>query len=138
MKTIKYIKGLKYQLVEPYMCMTPVVGYDIDSHDFHLFADGRLLIRDGFAWDGASGPTFDTDTSMAPSAVHDVFCILMRDGRLSYEDWQDRVNEFFKLQCIAVGMWGWRANLWHIGVEAGDAGNPEQGADREVFEAPAP
>ena len=136
MKTIKYREGYKYQLAESLEIQTPVTGEKAVDDFFELRPDGMLLVRAGYAWDGASGPTFDTPASMAPSLVHDVFCQLMRDGRVGFEKWQDTVNEFFREMCIAAGMWEWRASLWHRGVEFGDAGNPDQGPGRKILEAP--
>lgn len=133
---IKYSEGYKYQLEELYACETPITGSLIEDDLFTLYESGLLVIRKGFAWDGASGPTFDTKSSMRASLVHDVFCVCMRDGRLSYEKWQDTVNEFFRQQCIEDGMWQWRAGLWHAAVELADAGNPNQGRDRVVLTAP--
>lgn len=136
MALIRYWKGCKYQLAETYICQTPITGEHIEDDQFTLQEDGTLVINKGFAWDGASGPTFDSASSMRASLVHDVFCVAMRDGRLSYEKWQDKVNDLFRDQCIEDGMWHWRANLWHAAVEFADAGNPEQGKDREILEAP--
>ncbi len=133
---IRYSEGYKYQLEALYACETPVTGTLIEDDLFTLYESGLLVIRKGFAWDGASGPTFDTKSSMRASLVHDVFCVCMRDGRLSYEKWQDTVNEFFRQQCIEDGMWHWRAGLWHAAVEFADAGNPDQGRDRVVLTAP--
>lgn len=134
---IHYIEGMKYWVafdVPP--IKTPIIGVRIVDRFFILEEDGTLWIFAGFAWNGASGPTFDTKSSIGPSTVHDIFCICMRDGRLDYDKWQDTVNDFFRQQCIEDGMWGWRASLWHSGVEFGDAGNPDQGPDRRVLEAP--
>lgn len=133
---IRYSEGYKYQLEALYACETPVTGTLIEDDLFTLYESGLLVIRKGFAWDGASGPTFDSKSSMRASLVHDVFCVCMRDGRLSYEKWQDTVNEFFRQQCIEDGMWQWRAGLWHAAVELADAGNPDQGRDRVVLTAP--
>ncbi len=133
---IRYSEGYKYQLEALYACETPVTGTLIEDDLFTLYESGLLVIRKGFAWDGASGPTFDSKSSMRASLVHDVFCVCMRDGRLSYEKWQDTVNEFFRQQCIEDGMWHWRAGLWHAAVELADAGNPDQGRDRVVLTAP--
>jgi hypothetical protein len=133
---IRYSEGYKYQLEALYACETPVTGTLIEDDLFTLYESGLLVIRKGFAWDGASGPTFDSKSSMRASLVHDVFCICMRDGRLPYEKWQDTVNEFFRQQCIEDGMWAWRAGLWHAAVELADAGNPDQGRDRVVLTAP--
>lgn len=134
--SIEYCKGFKYQLKKDYECKTPILNCDIEDREFHLYPDGTLRIYAGFAWDGASGPTFDTKSSMRASLVHDVFCVCMRDGRLSYTEYQDTVNQFFKQQCIEDGMWEWRASLWYNAVEFGDAGNPDQGPDRKILVAP--
>ena len=132
---IYYLKGVKFVLSDDYMVQTPIAGHSIIDPWFRLIPDGRLHILAGFAWDGASGPTFDTKSSMRPSLVHDVFCILMRDGRLSFA-LQDAVNEFFRVMCIEDGMPEWRARVWYWGVEIGDAGNPDQGPDRVELSAP--
>lgn len=133
---IYYIKDMKYALSEDYCIQTPVTGYSIIDPFFELREDGFLTIRRGFVWDGASGPTIDTDSAISASAVHDVFCICMRDRRISYTEWQDEINRFFKDMCIRNGMPNWRAAIWHAAVEFGDAGNPEQGPDRKVHTAP--
>lgn len=133
---IKYSSGYKYQLREEYHVRTPIVGVTIYDDYFRLNSNGELTIFKGYAWDGASGPTIDSKSSMTPSMVHDAFCQCMRDGRLSYDKWQNIVNSFFRDQCIECGMWPWRAAIWHWGVEVGDAGNPEQGPDREILTAP--
>ena len=137
MTRIRYLEGMKYVLSDDHLVSTPITGADIIDPWFRLFPDGRLHILAGFAWDGPSGPTFDTKDSLRASLVHDVFCILMRDRRLAFA-WQDAVNEFFRQMCIADGMPPWRARIWHAGVEFADAGNPDQGADpaRAVREAP--
>lgn len=133
---IQYIAGMKYQLYQDYMVQTPIRGESIQDREFTLDPSGTLTVRAGYAWDGASGPTYDSASSMRPSLVHDVLCLCMRDGRLSYEKWQDTVNALFKQQCIEDGMWPVRAALWHAAVEFADAGNPDQGPDRKVRTAP--
>jgi hypothetical protein len=163
MNRIRYLEGMKYVLSDDHMVKTPIEGADIIDPWFRLFPDGRLHILAGFAWDGPSGPTFDTRDSLRASLVHDVFCILIRDRRLAF-DWQDTVNEFFREMFLEDALMsadrdfaeltGWRkklyrpiyeirkatatarARIWHAGVEIGDAGNPDQGPDRTVKEAP--
>ena len=87
---IRYSEGYKVPARGLYACVTPVVGEMIEDTFFTLYPSGLLTIRKGFAWDGASGPTFDTKNSMRASLVHDVFCVCMRDGRLSYESGRTR------------------------------------------------
>ena len=135
--TIKYRAGYKYQLAESYSCMTPIKpDKAVREEFFTLSKNGKLWIKKGYAWDGASGPTFDTKSSMRPSLVHDAFCQMMRSRLIDYDKWQDTVNEFFKQQCIEDGMWAWRAALWYRAVELADAGDPNQGPDGEILEAP--
>ena len=133
---ITYSKGYKYQLEEPYAVQTPVIGYNIQTRYFTLYPNGYMVVGVGYAWDGASGPTLDSKSSMTPSLVHDVFCQMMRDKLISYDLWQDTINAFFKKQCIDCGMNPLRAAIWHAGVEFGDAGNPKQGPDRPKYTAP--
>jgi hypothetical protein len=132
---IRYVEGFKYQLAEDVTIQTPIKGVRIDDPYFTLAIDGTLTVRRGYAWDGASGPTYDSKSSMRASLVHDVFCQAMRDGRLSFIH-QDAVNLLFRQHCIEDGMWSLRAAAWHAAVEFADAGNPDQGPDRRVLEAP--
>ena len=134
---IEYTKGWKYQLARSCKTKTPVTGYDIVNDYFHLHSNGDLEVFKGYAWDGASGPTFDTKSSMFPSMIHDVFCQCMRDGSISYDAWQDTINKLFETHCKACGMFEARVAIWYLGVEIGDAGNPEQGPDRGILTAPA-
>ena len=131
---IHYIKGMKYVLSEDYAVQTPVLGFSIFDPWFILFPDGRLFMRAGLAW---NGPDFipDLKGTMRGSLIHDVFCILMRDGRLPFA-LQGKVNEFFRDVCIEDETYGWFAEICRIGTEIGDAGNPDQGPDRLVLEAP--
>jgi len=135
-EVIQYIKGMKYQLYQDYSAQLPITGEFIEDRWFTLDPSGTLTVRAGYAWDGASGPTYDSKSSMRPSLVHDVLCQCMRDGRLSYVVWQDAVNALFHLHCLEDGMLPLRAKLWHAAVEFADAGNPAQGPDRKVLTAP--
>ena len=133
---IRYVAGFKYQLAANHSVQTPVTGVRIEDAYFLLEESGMLHVWKGYAWDGASGPTYDSKSSMRASMVHDVFCQAMRDNRLDYTRWQNTINAFFKAQCIEDGMWAWRAAVWHAAVEFADAGNPKQGPDRNVLAAP--
>lgn len=133
---MKYRDGYKYQLAEEFVILTPIVGVMFEHEFFKMFDNGILVIRKGYAWDGASGPTIDTASSMTPSLVHDVLCQAMRLKLLSYEEWQDTVNEFFYEMCLDKGMWKWRAKYWWWAVESADCGKPDQGDPYPIKEAP--
>jgi hypothetical protein len=118
---LKYCAGYKYQVYEDCWLLTPVKGYRVNHRFFELFEDGRLLVRVGYAWDGASGPTWDTTSSMRSSLGHDVLFQMLRLGDLPHDPVFHLANQFLRDQSIADKMWGWRANLWFKGVE--DFGN---------------
>jgi len=80
---IKYRKGYKYQLAEGYHIQTMLrPSEDIETEFIHLSILGELYIESGYAWDGPSGPTIDTDNFMEGSLVHDALYQLMRMGLL--------------------------------------------------------
>ncbi|HUS89668.1 MAG TPA: hypothetical protein VMW91_10000, partial [Desulfosporosinus sp.] len=78
---MKYRKlhGYKYLLEEP-----EIVEIDsqveVADHDYFTIAFNYIVIHKGYAWDGPSGPTFDTPNFMLGSLVHDVFYQAMREG----------------------------------------------------------
>ena len=132
---IYYREGYKYQLAEDYEIQTPIKA--TLKHDYYtLTKSGKLKVKKGYAWDGASGPTMDTKDSMSPSLVHDVFCQAMKLELLSYNDWQDKVNEFFREHLKACGMGSFRAWYWYRAVEFADAGRPDGKDPNPVQEAP--
>ena len=83
MKTqINYKKGFKYQLTWGYSVVLLFKPPETITTFFIKFDDtGELWIKRGYAWDGPSGWTIDTDTVMRASLVHDVVYQLLR---LSY------------------------------------------------------
>ena len=88
---VKYKKGYKYQLAEDYHIQLSIFGIGVKSDYIKLDANGHLLIRKGYAWDGPSGPMIDTKTSMRGSLVHDAIYQLIREGHLpkSYRNYAD-------------------------------------------------
>lgn len=103
---------------------------------FALLRTGDLIIRKGYAWDGASGPTFDTKSSMRPSLIHDCFCQMMQEHMLDWKRWHQEVNKYFMDLCIEDGMGNFRASLWYSAVEFANAGHPDQQESNPIQEAP--
>jgi hypothetical protein len=111
---IAYKKGYKYWLVRPYSLHVPIFPEHtvVSSGGFvTLGKNGVLAIRVGYAWDGPSGPTFDTKTFMRGSLVHDSLYQIMREGLLdnSYRDTADRMLGRI---CRSDGMCGVR--VWYV------------------------
>lgn len=72
----------------------------------------RLTFKAGYCWDGASGPTFDTGSSMFGSLVHDGLYQLFREGLIEQAGYRDIADMLLRRICIEQGMSTWRANLW--------------------------
>ena len=131
---IRYRSGFKYQLVNDYRVRVDIFpDYDIVTEFIELDRSGALTIRHGYAWDGASGPTFDSKNFMRGSLVHDALAQLMRDAHLDREEWFTPTNIELRKICSEDGMWSVRAWWVFIGVEYlggkswvrwGDGGKP--------------
>lgn len=115
---IRYQEGYKYQLKRSEWFQVGIEGNHsrIESEDIHnpwvrLRKDGVLEIREGYAWDGASGPTVDTKSTFRASLVHDALYQLMRAGMLTQDDRDKADKDLFKL-LVQDGCWEWRAKTW--------------------------
>ena len=115
---IRYRRGYKYQLVNDYRVQTDIrPDYDIETEFVQLDRVGVLTIRHGYAWDGPSGPTFDTANFMRGSLVHDALAGLLRDAYLERSVWFTPINRELQKICIEDGMWRIRAWWVFVGVE---------------------
>ncbi len=110
--TYKDASAYKYQLVANAAFPTPIVNAAGAIPGFiDLSQTGTLTVFAGYAWDGASGPTFDTKSSMRASLAHDALYQLERAGHLGQE-WRKVADEVLYRLCLADGMWPWRARAW--------------------------
>lgn len=91
--TYKRIPPYKYQTVNVSVFLTNICPKEDISHEyFCLSKDGCLTINEGYAWDGPSGPTFDTKDFMRGSLAHDVF-YQMHQLRLGLpSDWKEKAD----------------------------------------------
>ena len=88
---------------------TIVEGYEIATDLFSLDSKGNLTVRKGFFWDGATG-ALDTENFMDASLVHDIFCILVNEGKLP--KWtQALADEQMRMMCKEAGM-SWIRRMW--------------------------
>lgn len=135
---MKFRKGYKNQLTETETLQTEIYPEkDIVTRFITLTTSGLLTIQWGYAWDGASGPTFDdkigwgwfsvklTDTNV-PSCVHDALAQLMRLGLLE-QKWLDPVNALLDKMLKARGMTWMRRRIWRRGLwlTAGSFADPK-------------
>ena len=100
-----------------------------------LSADGILDVLPGYAWNGASGPTWDTLNSMIGSLVHDIGYQLIRREQLEavLKEYFDRLLQEI---CIEDGMFTWRAKLWRWAVLKFGAGSTRPSAEPKEETAP--
>lgn len=132
---IKYRKGYKYQIAEDCYSFVGIYGYDIDTDYIRLNRDGWLINKKGYAWDGASGPTFDTPSTIRPSAAHDALYQLARQGYLPKE-MHFTFDEILRRLCVECGMWKIRAYCWEKGVNLCGSPNLDPSSEREILTAP--
>ena len=85
-----------------------------------IFVDalGWVRVLKGYAWNGASGPTFDSKSTMVPCLFHDVCYDLMANGKLPRKC-RKAIDEKMHRDLIAWGMNKFRAWYWLVGVRAG-------------------
>jgi len=102
----------KYQLGDPYTCQLAIEPDDeVDIEYLALSSDGQLTIKKNYAWDGPSGPTFDTKTFMRGSLVHDALYQLIRVKHLKL-DQRDYADRLLQKMCKDDGMISFRA--WYV------------------------
>jgi len=80
---ICYIDGYKYQLLESTGIQTSIFPpKDIHAPFYSIDTKGRIVAHSGYAWDGLSGPMFNTKSMMRASLFHDIGCQAINEGRL--------------------------------------------------------
>lgn len=109
-KQIIFRKGYKYQLGRDYIHKLPPEFKLLRPilHPLYSISGGELILKRGYAWDGASGPAIDSPNFMRGSLVHDVFYQMLREdsiprffGTTDTRKWADQ--ELRKI-CIEDGM----------------------------------
>ena len=110
---IRYRSGIKYWLADLYDTQLAFVmpGVDIETDFIRLSASGRLLLRRGFPWNGASG-ALDDRSSMRGSAVHDALYELMAAGLLDPTLWREASDNELRRILVEDKMHPDRAEIW--------------------------
>ncbi len=115
-KYIYYKEGYKYQTTEPAYFNTGIAGYSIETQFIILYFSGIMEIKRGYAWDGPSGPTFDTPDSMRASLPHDALYQFMRMGLIP-QSCRPKADELLHRLLLEDGMSELRADIWYEGVK---------------------
>ena len=134
---ISYKSGYKYQLVEEYQVEISVTPEkNIQTSYIDLTTEGLLTIKNGYAWDGPSGPTIDTPNFMRGSLVHDALYQLMRNKLIDKEKWRKKADGDLKRMCVEDGMARIRAWWVHEAVRCCGDSAASEGMRKEVKKAP--
>lgn len=85
LQTVHYKAGYRYQTTRDYEQWVASAGiYPVNGPGGNEFVwltiDGRLIIRKGYAWDGASGPAYNDKAFVRPSLGHDANAQLWQLG----------------------------------------------------------
>ena len=134
---MKYVPGYFYQLVEKEVFqdtnITPAKM--VRTKYIHLTPGGTLTIKPGYAWDGPSGPTYDSKNSLRASLAHDALYQLMRMNLIDI-DWRTDADILLDNILEQDGMWAVRRWYWITGVQwfAGGAADPS--SRKKILSAP--
>ena len=85
--------------------------YPADMEFLAIDEYGRMTIRAGYAWDGASGPAINTETFRCGSLIHDALYQLIREGALP-QSFRKQADQILREICIEDGMW--RVRAWWV------------------------
>jgi hypothetical protein len=105
-------RGYKYTTTRNFYIELEVTPYEaVDLPFVKMNKEGKTVVLFGYAWNGASGPTLDTLSSMIGSLVHDLGYQLIRLGLIAPE-YKEYFDKLLVEICIEDGMWKLRATVW--------------------------
>lgn len=108
---IYYFKNIKYLLAKDAWFVTGIKNHSGGTSFIRIYPDGSLHIRKGWGWDGASGPTIDTDSALYASLAHDALAVLIRQGILPFSVYEKADKELIRL-AGKKHMWKLRLKTW--------------------------
>ena len=115
-RMLYFRRGYKYVVKRDFHIKLDIIPFaPIDIDHMQMDMEGNTVIRAGYPWNGASGPTFDTLNSMRGSLVHDFCYELIRLGLIDpkYKEYADKLLHDL---CTEDGMFSWRADYWRWAV----------------------
>ena len=131
------LRKYKYQLVHEYQHDAAIKGYDVKTPYLNLTPEGELIIKNGYAWDGPSGPTLDTLNFMRGSLVHDALYQVIRMEKIPYAH-KDHADRLLRDICRQDGMSKLRSWIVYQAVKyfGGSAARPGTDKPDEIICVP--
>ena len=116
---IKYASGYKYQMLENAVADSGVRPCALIDHEyFSISVDGVILVKRGYAWDGASSVAIDTPGTIYASVFHDAGYQAIRLGLLD-PNWRKSLDKMYEDLCIYGGVGRIRAKYHYLGLRLG-------------------
>ena len=135
-RCVFYKRGYKNQLTRDFSIQTALRPAQYVALKYITLSMGGLLtIKAGYAWDGASGPTWDTKNSIRGSLVHDALYQLIRLGYIE-EAHKPYADQMLYDLCVEDGMFEFRASYWRWAVLTFGAGDTKPSAEPQEEVAP--
>jgi len=111
------VDGMKYRMIKTTSLMTPMRPLETITGSFAtLTTKGRLYLKKGMLWDGASG-AIDTDNVILPSAAHDIGCSWYLKGLID-DAMRKQFDDLFYKLLKDEGVSGLRAWYMYKAVRA--------------------
>lgn len=112
-----YKEGYKYRISKRF-CVSTILRpeYRVEIPGYVLLdTDGDLYIESSYNWDGPSGPTYDFESDMAASLVHDALYQLLIEGGLD-KALKPQADRMLRDLMIEDGAAVWRALIYEKAV----------------------
>jgi len=137
MECISYKDGYKYQLKEDYITQINIIpDIPIKTDYIELTITGQITVKNGYAWDGASGPAIDFPSIMRGSLVHDALYQLMRLSHLDEDIHREPADRLLQKMCREDGMNAAAAWLVYQGVRLGGDPAADPASEKPIIKAP--
>ena len=87
------------------------------EHEYCSVKDGVVYVKKGYAWDGASGPVFNTKNTLVASLVHDVLYQAQRLNLIEHNSTNRKnADENFYELLKYFGVNPVRCKIWYLAV----------------------
>ncbi|MDE0100879.1 MAG: DUF1353 domain-containing protein [Bryobacterales bacterium] len=91
-----------------------VRGWNVRT-PFYTIKSGAISAQAGYAWDGASGPVFDTHRTLRATLIHDILYQAMRQRKINPAD--RKLADRTMLAILKEDrMWPHRRVWWYLAV----------------------
>ena len=111
---------------------------DLVFRFMELSKTGKLTIRQGYAWDGASGLPITPNSIMRGSLIHDTLYQLMRLEALDYKIYRLQADQILRQCCIEDGATTGAASIVYKAVRmfGESCAKPTPAQEVKVYESP--